>query len=121
MNKNLTRQRRILLANGPRLLREIFKRAFQRYPGVEIVGEYRNSGNLAAQIGQLEAHWIIVSLKTNGEFPEFVDHVIKNYPGIGVLAISMDGSKFKARCGELYEEDLTSMTLNDLMDMIRSH
>jgi len=120
VNPNLDQQR-IILANRPRLLREIIKRAFQRYPDMRIVGELSESINLLQCIEQLRAHWIVISLSPNGKFPEFVDLLMHDYPNIGVLAFATDGSKAKARCGDNSEEDLSNMTLNELMEVIRLH
>lgn len=114
-------QQRIILANKPRLLREIIKHAFQRYPDMRIVGEVPESINLLQRVEQLNAHWIVISLPPNGKFPAFVDLLVHDYPNIGILAFASDGSKAKARCGDNSEEDLSDMTLNELMEVIRLH
>lgn len=116
----MTKQYRILLANRPRLLREIFKRAFERYPDVEIVGEVANSDYLSDQVKDSEAHWVLVPLHTDGNFPDFVKLIIQDCPEIGILAISADGSQAKARCGENSRDDLADLSLNELIDIIRS-
>lgn len=115
-------QQRIILANRPRLLREIIKRAFQRFPDICIVGELpTESINLMQRVAQLKAHWIVISLPPNGKFPEFVDLLVHDFPDVGVLAFATDGSKAKARCGDNSEEDVSDMTLNELMEVMRLH
>lgn len=120
MNDNLNQRYRILLANTPRLLREIFKHAFQRYPDMEIVGETANSDDLYGQIKKSRADWILVSLHANGNFPDFVNSILDDYPGIGIIAISADGSQAKARCRENSRDDLANLSLNELMAIVRS-
>lgn len=120
VNNNLKQQHRILLANRPRLLREIFKYAFQRYPDVEIVGEIGNSDDISGQIKASQADWVLVPLRTDGKFPDFVKLIIQDYPGIGILAISADGSQARVRCGDDSRDGVEDLSLKELMDMIRS-
>jgi DNA-binding NarL/FixJ family response regulator len=121
VNDNLNQQRRILLANKPGLLREIFKHAFQRYPDVEIVGEINNSEDISSKISESQADWVLVQLHMDGSFPDFVKLIVRNYPGIGILAISADGSQAKAIWGENSRDDLANSSLQELMNMVRSH
>lgn len=120
VNESLNQQHRILLANRPGLLREIFRHAFQRYPDVEIVGELNNSEDISNQITASQADWVIVPLRMDGRFPDFVKSIVTNYPGIGILAISADGSQAKAMCGEYLRDGVENLSLKEVVDMIRS-
>lgn len=121
VNDNLNQQHRILLANRPGLLREIFRHAFQRYPDVEIVGEINNSEEISNKIRESRVDWVLVPLHMDGTYPDYVNMILKKYPAVGILAISADGSQAKARCGENSRDDLGNLSLQQLMNMIRSH
>ena len=121
MNDKLNQQSRILLANKPGLLREIFKHAFQRYPDVEIVGEINNSEDISSKIRASQADLVLVPLQRDGSLPDFVKLIVRNYPGIGILAISADGSQAKAMWGENSRDDLANSSLQELMNMVRSY
>lgn len=116
----MNRKRRIILANKPRLLREILKSAFQKYPDLQIVGESRDTNDLLDQITEFKANWVVVSLQPNGEFPDSMQRILNHFPNLGIMAISSDGSQAKARCGDVYEKDLTHLSLNELVAMFRS-
>ena len=121
VNDNLNQQHRILLANRPGLLRDIFRHAFQRYPDVEIVGEINNSEEISNKIKESQVDWVLVPLHMDGTYPDYVNMILKKYPAVGILAISPDGSRAKAKCGENSRDDLGNLSLQQLMDMIRSH
>lgn len=121
VNDNLNQQHRILLANRPGLLREIFRHAFQRFPDVEIVGEINDSEDISSRIKESHADWVLVPLHMDGKFPDFVRLIVKTHPRIGILAISADGSQAKALCGENSRDDLADLSLPELMDVVRSN
>jgi DNA-binding NarL/FixJ family response regulator len=84
---------RVYLANQPKLLRQMLRRAIQRIPDIEIVGESSQLHSIQ-QLQKAETiDWLIVSLTDQGKIPSHFLHMMERKPSIKVLGISPDGNE----------------------------
>lgn len=117
------RQSRIILANQPRLLREMLKRVILQSRELKLVGEIAHSVNLneiEEIIEQTDAQWIVLTLSADGQISEETEMLLVNHPTLSVLAVAMDGSQFKVLWTDpqLTERDLSSVSLTELVDVL---
>lgn len=89
--------RRIILANQPRLLREMLSRVFAATPGLQVVGEVENFVGLAELMTQVKAHWLIVTLDGEGQSPLRVSNPGTGLPTTSLMAISADGRQVEVQ------------------------
>lgn len=111
--------RRIILANEPRLLREMLKRVVDKQPDLQVVGEVSDWAELPSTIEQTEAQWVILSLLADGKMPEIADSLLAAHPKLHVLAVALDGSRIKMKCGASEEEWLNNLSLDALIARLR--
>ncbi len=123
---------RVLLANQPRLLRKMLRRAIENTSDVTIIGEAGELTRLLPLIEEAAPHWIILSLEPDGHVPDLVDVILARWPSLQILAMATDGSQARvewtvssARGGASganlrCELGLGDLSLNDLIMVLRS-
>jgi len=89
--------RRIILANQPRLLREMLSRVFAATTGLQVVGEVENFVGLAEVMTQVKAHWLIVTLDNEDQSPLRVSNAGTGLPTTSLMAISADGRQVEVQ------------------------
>ena len=114
----MTESRRIILADVPRFLREMLKRAFEQSPGLRVVGEVADLSRLSAAIERTGAHWVVVSLPPDGKMPAMVEPLLAAHPSVRVLAVTNDGSQIKMHWVEPHEQTLESLSLDELIAVL---
>jgi hypothetical protein len=87
---------RVILANRPRLLRDLFMRVIDRNPRLQVVGVAETLRGLSERVRRLEADWIIVTLPRNGVLPAVVAALVGPSSPAGIVAVSSDGSRLRA-------------------------
>ncbi len=110
---------RIVLANEPRLFREMLHRAINRAQGLEVVDEATHPANLKGIIAQGRVQCVVIPLEEGKEMADAVVSLLDSYRPACILAVSADGHRAKMHWLELHEEDLQGMTLDRLIEIIR--
>jgi hypothetical protein len=82
--------RRIILANQPRLLREMIQRVLLRTSGLQVIAQGSNPGQLLSQMYNAPVHWLVVTL--TGDKLDMPPSLYPSAPSpLSLLAISPDG------------------------------
>lgn len=110
--------KRIILADGSRLLREMLLRVLFKADNLEVVQEVTNYKDLPSAIEQFDPEWVIMSLPSDHIIPDWVDNYIASRPSVRFLAVATDGSKIKMKWLEPHEEDLGDLSLKDLLHIL---
>ncbi|MCA1553298.1 MAG: hypothetical protein LC737_02865 [Chloroflexi bacterium] len=118
MQPILMRAQRVIVANEPRLFREMLQRAMQDVPGLEVVGEAADFGALERLVEDTGAHWLIVSLDAVGAFPPWVERLLIAHPSLCVLGVADDGSHATIKWVEIHHQTLEGLSLNQLTAMV---
>jgi hypothetical protein len=106
---------RVILANRPRLFREMLQHVLKKDVDLEVVAEIVNLDLLPEVIYQTSAHWVLISLLPNGKLPFYIDLLMNQYPQLSVLALAGDGSKMKVKSGNEFEASIVGASLKDLL------
>lgn len=110
---------RVVLSVEPRLLREMLRHVIIKTPGLQLVGETVGK-TLPTVIEQVDAQWVIVSLLPGGELPERAGALLVTHPTVAILAVAADGSQWKLKWLETYEELLEEgLSLDELIQILR--
>ncbi|NJC98624.1 MAG: hypothetical protein FIB03_20210 [Anaerolineae bacterium] len=88
---------------------------------LEVVQEISDHTSLPAALEQHEAEWVIMSLPADKKIPEWTDTFIKKHPLIRIMAFSSDGSWIKMKWLESHEEDLTDLSLKELIHVLENN
>jgi hypothetical protein len=110
---------RVILANEPRLLRGMLRRAIAGVPGLEVVGEVTDPAELSSLIGQSEAQWVIVSIWSEGTVPSALKSVLARRSALCILGLAADGSQAKVVCPGSNEDTRTRLSLDELIAILR--
>jgi chemotaxis response regulator CheB len=79
---------RVLVANRPRLMRELVLATIADQPDIEIVGEIQDESEIENAIKSTEPDFLIVALEKSNRLPAVCDFVLQNHPRMKVIAIS---------------------------------
>ena len=79
---------RILVANQPRLMREIVRHALSRHPDMEVVGEIESEIEILPALAQTRPHCLIIAQDEFGVRPAICDEVFDKYPRMKILAVA---------------------------------
>ncbi len=72
--------KRVILANGPRLLREMLHRVINKAEHLEVVQEVLHHEELPAAIERFNPEWVILSSPDNHKARRWIDDCMANYP-----------------------------------------
>lgn len=108
MATTVSQLRRIILANQPRLLREMLGHVFAVTPGLQVVAEVDAPSQLLTVLGETEAHWLIVTLdshtleNTHWPSPSQINALAAKIIAtpVSLMAISPDGRQVEIQTTE---------------------
>jgi AmiR/NasT family two-component response regulator len=81
---------RVLVANRPRLMRELILATVSDQDGIEIVGEVQNEQQIESAVAAVQPDFLIVALDRNDRVPDACITVLQKHPSLRVIAISAE-------------------------------
>jgi DNA-binding NarL/FixJ family response regulator len=81
---------RVLVANRPRLMRELTIATISDQPDIEIVGEIEEESGIGSAVDQTRPDFLIVALDRHDRLPDFCQAILQNHPQIKIIAIAAD-------------------------------
>ena len=83
---------RVLIANRPRLMRELILATISDQPDIEIVGEMRDQDEtqIDSEISRTQPDFLIVELEAANRLPERCQTILQNHPNLRIIAIAPD-------------------------------
>ncbi len=84
----MTRNVRVLVANRPRLIRELILATIADQPDIEVVGEVVNEGDLLPTVEEQRPDFLIVALDESGARPSVCDVLLAKFPDMKILALA---------------------------------
>lgn len=79
---------RVLVANRPRLMRELILATMSDQEGIEIVGEVQNEEQIESAVAEVQPDFLIVALDHDNRLPDPCMTVLQKHPNLRVIAIS---------------------------------
>jgi DNA-binding NarL/FixJ family response regulator len=84
---------RILVANRPRLVRELLLATLADRPNIEIVGEVSNEAEIAASVKRTAPDLLLISLDDSGKRPCVCDTVLRSNPEVRIVAVASEHNR----------------------------
>ena len=81
---------RVLVANRPRLMRELVMATIADQPDIEIVGEIQQEAELEHAVEETHPDFLIVALERSNSLPDVCESILRNHPRMRVIAIAAD-------------------------------
>jgi chemotaxis response regulator CheB len=113
-------EHRVVLANGSRLLRDMLKRVLYKSDKLKVVREVNDPRELASIVEHVNPEWVIVSLSFDDRLPTWVDSFMVSHPSVRFMALATDGSKIKVKWLDIHEQELSGISLPDLLEILES-
>jgi chemotaxis response regulator CheB len=79
---------RILVANRPRLMREVIMAALTGQPNIEIVGEVSDERDILEQVRATLPDLLVIALDDSEIRPAICDSVLREHPQLRVIAVA---------------------------------
>jgi DNA-binding NarL/FixJ family response regulator len=79
---------RVLVANRPRLMRELVISTISDQPDIEIVGEVQEESGIGSAVEQMRPDFLIVALDRRDRLPEYCQVILQSHPQIKIIAIA---------------------------------
>jgi chemotaxis response regulator CheB len=79
---------RVLVANRPRLVRELILTTFADQPDIEIVGEVGEELEIFESIKRTQPDFVVITLDEPGTRPAICDELFREHPEVRVIAIA---------------------------------
>ncbi len=84
----MTRNVRVLVANRPRLIRELLLATISDQPDIEVVGEVQNEADILGAVEQELPDFLIVALDNPQSRPAVCDILLEKFPNMKILALA---------------------------------
>jgi len=81
---------RVLIANRPRLMRELVMATISDQPDIEIVGEIQEESGIESAVDQTQPDFLIVALEKSNRLPEVCQSILQHHPLMKIIAIAPD-------------------------------
>lgn len=81
---------RVLVANRPRLMRELVLATVSDQEGIEIVGEIEDETQIESAVAEMLPDFLIVALDGHNRLPDPCVTALQKYPSLRVIAISSE-------------------------------
>ena len=81
---------RVLVANRPRLMRELLMSTISDQPDIEIVGEIEEESEIARAVDRTRPDFLIVALERQDRLPTFCQSILESHPQVKIIAIAPD-------------------------------
>ena len=82
------RQIRVLVANRPKLMREIIIETLAEQPDITIVGEVPEGGELLGRVEETRPDFLFIALDDPKERPPVCEAILRLYPAVSIIAVS---------------------------------
>ena len=81
---------RVLVANHPRLMREMILMTFADQPDIEIVGEVTNESEITEFVKKTLPNFVVIALTEPGRRPRICDELLREHPELRVIAVAQE-------------------------------
>ena len=79
---------RVLVANRPRLMRELILTTFADQPDIEIVGEVGDESEISESVKRTLPNFVVIALDHPGKRPAICDELLRKHPEVRVIAVA---------------------------------
>jgi chemotaxis response regulator CheB len=81
---------RVLVANRPRLMRELILTTFADQPDIEIVGEVGEESEISESVKRTLPNFVVIALDHPGRRPTICDELFREHPEVRVIAVAAE-------------------------------
>jgi chemotaxis response regulator CheB len=83
---------RVLMANQPRLMRELLLEVLAEESWIQIVGEVTEESQIRELVLKTSPDLLVVTAKTRGKRPPICDELLREFPALRIIAVASQES-----------------------------
>jgi DNA-binding NarL/FixJ family response regulator len=110
--------KRVILADGSRLLRELLHHAIDKADRLQVVDEIPSSEGLFSAIQKFDPEWVIVSLPYSEYGQRWLRPCLTEYPSVRFVFLSPDQNHITMKWQMSYEEDYANLSLGEFIHIL---
>jgi AmiR/NasT family two-component response regulator len=84
----MDRSIRVLVANRPKLMRELILATLADEPGIEIVGEVSEDSEIRERVRQTSPDLLLIALDEPTKRPMICDTLLRDHPALRIIAVA---------------------------------
>lgn len=84
----MERNVRVLVANRPRLMRELVLSTLSEQSGIRVVGEAKNEQDVPALVAETKPDFLLIALDESQKRPALCDLLLKQFPALRIIAVA---------------------------------
>jgi chemotaxis response regulator CheB len=92
---------RVVVANQPRLMRELVVQTIVDEPDIEILAEVLNETEIDAVVDRTHPDFLIIALDESNQRPALCDILLRRYPEMKILALAPERNSSTFICASL--------------------
>lgn len=112
--------KRVILADGSRLLREMLHRALDRTDHLEVVQEMPDSNGLSAALERFDPEWVIVTQAYSRRSHGRIDSCMEAYPMVRFIFLSPHQNRIKMKWQASCEEEYSNLSLKEFIHILEN-
>jgi len=79
---------RVVVANRPRLLRDLVLSTLSGQAGIEVVGEAENEQDVPSLVAATKPDFLLIALEESRRRPALCDLLLREYPALRIIAVA---------------------------------
>lgn len=79
---------RVLVANRPRLLRELVLSTLSEQDGISIVGQADNERDVPSLVAETKPDFLLIALDESRKRPALCDLLLRKFPALRIIAVA---------------------------------
>jgi DNA-binding NarL/FixJ family response regulator len=84
----MTQHIRVVVANRPRLMRELVVETISEQPDIEILAEIQDEDKIVDAVEEKHPDFLIIALDESDQRPPLCDILLRRYPQMKILALA---------------------------------
>lgn len=79
---------RVLVANRPRLMRELVLSTLSEQTGIRVVGEAKDEQDVPSLVAETKPDFLLIALDESHKRPALCDVLLKEFPALRIIAVA---------------------------------
>lgn len=110
--------KRVILANGSRLLREMLHRVINQADQLEVIEEIPTWEALSSALERFDPEWVILAQSEDNPSGHQLDFCMKCFPSVRFVFISPEQNNIKMRWQVSHEAEYPDLSLKEFIRML---
>lgn len=110
--------KRVILANGSRLLREMLHRAIEKAEHLQVVQEIPSWEGLPSALKLFDPEWVIVTQPYSNQSHKPIDSCMEDNPSVRFIFLSPTQNHIKMKWQASCEEEYQDLSLKEFINLL---